>query len=824
MFADFKFALRTLAKSPGFSAVAILTLALGIGANSAIFSVVEGTLLRPLPFAHSEQLVRLYEASDDKGARGSTLTLSELTLYRWREFGGDIFQGIAGANGVNVVVGAVADRPARNVQAARVTANFFSVLGITPALGRPFTAEEDRPGGPAITLVSDDFWRTELGGRPNIIGSSLTLDGIPHTIIGVMPKSFRHPYRANLWLPLALPPVSPQSGLGHYLYAPARLQPGVTPLQAEAALRRLCQKIQQEMPHPSNATGAYMPPLRESFVMDLRPKILIIIGAALSALLIAAVNFAGLLLARVVERQGEFTIRAALGASRGQIVRQQLVQALLLSTIGTVAGLLIAWWVTPALFGISPEGSDATGSAMREFDYAVRIDWPVFGFAAVAMVLIGVGFGLLPSARASRANLRNAPGMTGRGSTLDRGTRRLLGSLVVIEIALAAALLMAGITTTQYFRKIIEEPWGFATDRRFAFKTMLSDQLFADAATRGNAINATLEQLRVLPGVTAATVTSPAPMQAPRNLMSFNVDGASPPEPRGFFLSYLRAAAPGYFKTIAHSLLRGREFLDSDTADSLPVCVITEDLAQRFWPGQDAIGKRIKWGRIDSPRPWLTVVGVAAAMKVIVDPRDGEVIGTISRPVAQILPAGTGQLNEVTFVVQTSGSGAGPNEAALRSALARADSRLAAYEMMSLGEAAEQTRASERFIFVLLCLFSALGLILAAIGLYGLLSLQVARREREFGIRTALGATARQIIRLVAREGGSLFAGGSMLGIILTWAIVRVVRSQWSGLPTPNLLAWGSAGVVLLVAVLFACWLPARRAARVNPMIALRAE
>ncbi|HEX8679025.1 MAG TPA: ABC transporter permease, partial [Chthoniobacterales bacterium] len=648
MITDLKYALRMLVKSPAFTAVAVITLALGIGANTAIFSVVQGTLLRPLPFPSAHELVRLYEAEDEQGARGSTLNLSEQTLRQWREHGLDIFQDVAAANGANVTITATSGEPARHVPAARVSHNFFSVLGLPPLIGRNFTADEDQYGGPPVAIISHDLWQQHLGARRDVVGTALPIDGVPHTIVGIMPKAFRHPYRANVWVPLALPPPTTAN---HYLYGVGRLRPGLTIPQAEAAVRRMCAGINQSDPNPANARGAYMPPLRESFVMDLRPKILVIVGAALCALLIAAANFAGLLLARVVEREGEFALRAALGASRRRLVRQQLAQALLLAAIGTAAGMLIAWWITPALFALSPEGTDATGSAMREFDYAARIDWPVFAFAAGAMVLIGLGFGLLPAARASRTDLRSAMGATARGATLDRSTRRLLGSFVVVELAVAAALLMASITATQYFRKLLNEPWGFSTDGRVAFKAMFSDRIFATPLAKEQGIQTTLRELQSLPGVTSATVTEPSPMNAPRNLVSFNADGSPPPEPRGFHLSYLRAAAPGYFKAMGQQLLQGREFAETDTADSPPVCIVTESFVRRFWPGQNGIGKRVKWGRLDGPRPWMEVVGVVGDTKVLEDPRDGEVIGMIARPLPQLLSS-TAQFGEMTFVVQ----------------------------------------------------------------------------------------------------------------------------------------------------------------------------
>src|SRR4029077_807652 len=339
------------------------------------------------------------------------------------------------------------------------------------------------------------------------------------------------------------------------LYGVARLRPGVTPLKAEEAVRRMCAAINRDDPNPANARGAYIPPLRESFVMDLRPKILVIIGAAGCALLIAAVNFAGLLLARVIEREGEFALRAALGASRRRLVRQQLVHALLIALIGTALGLLVASWITPILFALSPEGADATGSAMREFDYAARLDLPVFAFAAGLMALVGLGFGLLPAARASRTDLRGAMSVISRGATLDRSARRLLCSFVVIELAVAAALLTAAVTATQFFRRLIEEPWGFETKDRLAFNATVPDRFFATAASKQSALEASLAQLRNLPRVKSATVVSPSLMDASWTLMLFNGHGVPAPEPRVMYPASSRVPVPGYFQSMGQPIL-----------------------------------------------------------------------------------------------------------------------------------------------------------------------------------------------------------------------------------------------------------------------------
>jgi len=823
MLSDIRFALRMLVKSPAFAVVAVITLALGIGANTAIFSVVEGTLLRPLPFPHADRLVRVFEAGYENGARGGSMNLSEQTVRQWQEHSGEIFEGFAAGSGMNVTVGAVAGNSARSVQAARVTSNFLSVLGLSPARGRNFTKEEDTPGGPAVVIISDDFWRQYLGSQANVLGTTLTLDGVPHTIVGVMPKAFRHPYRADLWTPLALGPPTPGQGLNHYLYAVARLRPGLTMAQASEAVRRMCASINQEMPDPNNARAAYMPRLRESFVMDLRPKILVIVVAAVCALFIAAANFAGLLLTRVIEREGEFALRAALGASWKRLVRQQLTQALILAVLGTLGGLVIASWITPTLVAMSPEGSDITGSAMREFDYAVRFDWPVFVFAAGVMLFVGLGFGLLPAIRASRTDLRGAMTSTARGSTLDRSARRLLGSFVVTELAIAAALIIASLAAAQYFRQLLNEPWGFSTDRRTAFNVAFSDQILTSPLAKEQALDRILAQLRAVPGVRTATVTGPSPMNAPRDLMTCNAEGVTPPDPRRYYLSYLRATIPNYFRDIGEALIQGRDFSTTDTADSPQVCIVSQSFAKRFWPGQDPIGKRVKWGRLDGPRPWLTVVGVVEDMKAIPDPDDGEVIGMIVRPFTQLLSASAYEMDEITFVLETDVRRS-PMEGAIRAALARADSRLAAFRIVSLDEAASQSRVTERFVLMLVSLFGVLGLVLAAVGLYGLLSLHVARRQREFGIRSALGATAAHIIRLIARQGAMLIGIGFAAGGVVTWGVVRIVRNQWSAMPPPNIVSWLLTAAVLSAAAFVACWLPARRAARVDPVIALRAE
>jgi predicted permease len=821
MTSDLKYALRRLMKAPGFTIIAILTLALGIGANSAIFSAVEGSLLRPLPFPNSERLVRIFEELDENGTRSASLNLTDRTVAHVREFGRDVFEDVGAGTGGVAVIGLNDTSPAQTIAAARVTSNFFTVLGLPPAKGRNFNADEVRDKA-AVVIVSDDFWRVTMNARPGVLGSTIVIDGTPRTVIGVMPRAFKHPYRASIWLPLALEPDNVASINNHYLYGVGRLRPGVTAARAEEMMRGIFAAINRDDPNPANARAAYIPPLRESFIMDLRPKIMIIVGAAICTLLIAASNFAGLLLARVIEREGEFALRAALGASRGQIIRQQLVQALLLAVAGTAVGLIVSAWAAPFLFAMSPEGADATGSAMREFDYTARLDLPVFAFAAGIMSLVGVGFGLLPAIRASRTDLRSAINVTARGATLDRSTRRLLGLCVVVELAIAAALLTASVTATQYFRKLIDEPWGFETENRLAFSVTVPDRFFPTSADKQHALESGLTKLRELPGVQSATLASPAPMDASWTLMLFNPEGAPAPEPRGVYTAYSRIIVPKYFQTMGQPLLQGRDFAESDGTDAPLVCIISQSIAQRFWPNASPIGKRIRWGRLDGDRPWFTIVGVVGNMKAIADPQDGEVVGMVARPLAQMIVRATAPLEDITYVVQSYSRSV--NESVVRAALARANNSLAAYAFIWLNDAATRSRTTERFVFLLVSSFALVGVVLAAIGLYGALALQVSRREREFGIRSALGATAKHVIELVAKQGATLLLLGLSAGGLATFGVVRLARNQWSEMPTPNLIACSGAAAVLAIAVMIACLLPARRAASVDPVRALRNE
>ena len=815
LFGALRLAFRQLRRAPGFSAVVIVIVALGIGANAAIFSVVRAVMLRPIPMTDPDRLVRIRE-NFANGAEETQLNLSPSTWQRWRE-SNTVFTDIAAATGATFTL--TGEGEAEYVPAAVISHNFFSVLGVAPALGRNFLPEEDRPGAPRVVLVSHGFWQRVLGGAPDVIGRVLTLDGEKRTVVGVMPKAFRHPYRAQIWAPIALT-IDPTQNAGHYLYAPARLKPGITLAQAEEGMRRLCERIAQEFPSPTNARQAQVVPLQDSFVRDSRPKMVAIMAAALFVLLIAGANIASLLLARQVSRVIETSVRAALGASRGDLLHEFLAQSLLLAVIGSLLGVILAAALTGPLYALSPMASDATGNAMREFDTTVRIDFQVLLVTTGLTLLVGLGFGLLPALRGSRDDLQLAIKGAGRGSTLDRGTKGTLSSLVVAEIAVAVVLLVGTSLMIRSFTNLVALDWGFETKDRLAFTVSFSNQLRPEHARRVSYIDQSLERLRALPGVESATATTLDLIALGRNLAGITPEGSTPPEGRGYFIVTHKMVVPGYFKDLGISIVKGRAIDATDRPDGQKVAVVSEGFARYFWPGQDPIGKTVRRGRADDPRPPYLVVGVARDVHGTSDLADGDVPGMWYLPYAQ---NPNYLANDVTFVVH-SALATEALQRQIRAELAKVDGAIAPYDFNTVERLVEDTRVEDRFGLMMMSLFGGLGLLLSAVGLYGLLSFQVAHRTREFGVRSALGANGADTIRLIAGQGGRLVATGLGLGLLSAVALTRVIESQLHDVSSVDPLAYSSAALVLTFAAAFACVLPARRASRVDPMVALREE
>ena len=814
MFIELRQAFHSLRGAKAFAALVVAILALGIGANSALFSVVRAVLLRPLPFEEPDRLVRLYE-SFETGGDEARLSLAPITWQRWRE-GNDAFVDIGAATGTSLTLGSGGD--AQYVPAARVSWNFFPVLGVEPVRGRGFLKQEDEPGAAPVALIGHGLWQRRFGGE-DVLGREVLIDGAPHRIVGVMPASFRHPYRAEIWVPLALR-IDPGPATARFLYAPARLKPGVGVDAARRSMRALCARIAADFPNPTNAREAVVVPLRDAFVRDVRPKMLAITAAAGFVLLIAGANVAGLLLARAAGREAETSLRKALGASRARLCRGFLLQSLLLTLGGVAFGVLLAFVLTGPIYALSPMASDATGTAMREFDSAARIDGPVLLASIAVSLAVGIWAGLVPAWRATRGAATVAAGLGGRGPTLDRGTRRTFKALVVSEIAVAAVLLTATAFVVQSFRNLVEQPWGFATEDRLAFGVTFSDRLRPEHPQRVAYVEQALERLRALPEVVSATATTPDIVNLGRGLAAITPEGTTPPASRGYFLVNHRMVFPGYFEAFGIPIVKGRGIEERDRPEGQRVAVVSETFARRHWPGLDPIGRWIKRGRPDDPRPPFVVVGVAKDVKGVLDPTDGDVPGLWYLSYAQ----NAGFLaNDVTFVVEARVPPASL-ERAVRQAVASVDPGIAPYDFDTVLGLTGHSYVQDRFAALLVGFFGVVGLVLAALGLYGLLSFLVARRTRELGVRQALGARRADVLRLVLTDGARLVLPGLVLGLLGAAAAARILGSQLHGVGPGDPLSYVVAVAVLSLAAGLASWLPARRAARVDPMLALRSE
>ena len=801
---------RQVTRAPGFSAIVILTLSLGIGVNAAIFSVVRSTLLAPLPVDDPDSLVRLRE-SFSEGAEETQLNLAPLTWKRWRERN-RVFADIAVATTASFTVEGASG--AEYVPGVMASSNFLSVLGVSPALGRDFHSapEVNNP-----VLVSDAFWRRTLKSQSSAIGSTVVIDGETRVVIGVMPKGFRHPYRADLWIPLA-EIVSSGAPVGHFLYSVARLKPGIDIETARVSMRVLCAQIASEHPRISMAREARVVPLRDDLVRDSQSRLFAILPASLFVVLIAGANVASLLLARHVRQADETLLRVAFGATRAALIAEVLAHSLVLAILGSAFGVWIAASLTPAIHAMSPMASDAAGDSMRDFDMPVRVDAPVLAATAGLTLLIGLGFGTIPAIRATRDEIPRARGAGARGATRDRTSSRILGGLVVGEIAVATVLLSGTNLMARRYGDLASEPWGFDTENRLVFDVSFSPRLRPAHSERTAYLDEALERLRALPGVRSATASTVDLLMLSRNLASITPEGTTPPEPRGYFITSHRMVVPGYFDDFGIPIVRGRAIDDRDAHGARKVAVVSQRFANTYWPGQDPIGKTIKRGRATDDRPPYTVVGVARDIHAITDPTDGDIPGMWFLAYAQ----NPGFLaDDISFVVQ---SKLPPEtiEKQVRAALREIDPWIAPHDFAPLTQRIEDARAADRFGLGLVGAFGALGLVLAAIGLYGLLSFHVAHRTREFGVRTAVGARAADTARLVFREGGSLVALGLLVGSTAALALSRVAASQVFGLATSDPWFYVTPSLVLTFVAGLACALPARRAARIEPTVALR--
>jgi predicted permease len=793
---DLRFALRSLRRSPGFTAVAVLTLAVGIGAATAVFSVVDASMLRPLPFPAPDRLVHVRETTPE----GADFTVSAPNYLRFRESNRS-FQEMAAYRSAALNLTGAGD-PVR-LEAAAVTHTLFPLLGATPVLGRGFTADEDRPGGDTdVVVLSHALWETRFGADPAVVGRRIALDGRPRTVVGVMPAGVELP-RAELWTPLV--PDAHADVDDHWLDVVGRLRPGVTPEQAHADLAAVSRRIGTENPSVAG-WGVRVETFSDWLVGPrFRRTMLVMLGAVGLLLALACANLANLLLARASNRQTEMGVRAALGAARGRIVRQLLTESALLGLLASAAGVVGAAWAVRALQALRPAG-------IPQLDQ-VSVDVRVLAFALGLGMLTCLGFGLAPALRTTRSELTEPLRGGGRAGT-RRGEGRLRDALVVSQIALAMVLLTsAGLLIRSLVQLQRVDP-GFRPADVLAVSLQLPDAGYAESWRKVAFFREATRRIERLPGVVSAGATAVDPFSGFGLVNNVTpAERAAETGPGGYLQAGWRIATPGFFRTAGIPLLRGRVFAADEPQDGPRLVVVTESLARRLWPGGEPIGKGLYWGGTDGTP--LTVVGVVG------DYRDVDLAA--GSPPLIFLPYDQLPWPAMTLLVRTrpdAASVAGEVRRQIRSI----DPNLPIPEIRPLRRNLARAVAEPRFRASLLGLFSAAALVIAASGIYGVMSFTVARRTREIGVRLALGARPGAARRLLLRHGARLALTGIALGAFGAWTLSRFLESLLYETAATDALTFASTATLLGSIALLAVLIPARRATRVDPMVALRAE
>jgi predicted permease len=808
---DLRYGIRMLAKKPAFAAVAVLALALGIGANTAIFSVVNAVLLRPLPFKDPDRLMIVWEDNTKLGFPKDTP--APANFVDWRDQN-QVFDGMAAvATQTFNLTGA--GEPEK-LEGQRVSASFFPLLGVEPTLGRSFLPEEDRPEGERVVIMSHGLWQRRFGSDPAIVGKPLTLNGQPYTVVGVMPKSFRFPdpfesetEENSVWVPIAFSSQEASNRGGHYLLVYARAKPGVTVKQAQADMNTIAARLQQQYPDTNTSLGAVVTSLHEQVVGDIRPALLILLGAVAFVLLIACANVANLLLARAAARQKETALRTALGASRSRLIAQFMTESVLLAALGGAVGLLLAVVGMRVLVALMP----ANLSQAKD----INIDAKVLGFTLLVSLVTGVIFGLAPALHASRPDLNESLKEGGKG-TAGVARSRVRGLLVISEVALALVLLIgAGLLINSFLRLRSVDP-GFNADNLLTMKVVLPRLKYPDPVRRTAFYDELLQRVSSLPGVQSAGVTTNLPLTFKGNNGGVTIEGRPEPAPDERPIVITRTVSPDYFRTMNIPVLKGRQFSPQDTADKPGVVIVSEATARQFWPGEDAIGKRIKLGGFNSDAPWLSVVGVAKDVRQFeldIAPKPQAYFPYAQMTYSYLAPR--------DLVVRTSGDPLGL-AAAVRGEVWAIDKDQPVSNVATMEQILSNSVARQRFNMLLLVIFAAVALVLAAVGIYGVISYSVTQRTHEIGIRMALGATSKDVLTLVVGQGLKLVSAGVGIGLGSAFVLTRLMQSLLFGVSATDPTTFAAISAVLVAVAMLASYVPARKATKVDPMVALRYE
>ena len=802
MIQDLRYGVRMLLKHPGFTLIAVVTLALGVGANTAIFSVVNAVVLRPLPYPEPERLIRLWDSNPGRG--WPEFAASALNFEDWRKQQ-TVCEQLAAYEFATLNL--TGDGGPERVFALGVTANLFPTLGIPPALGRNFLPEEEQAGRHRVAILSDGLWQRRFGGDPQLIGRQIQLSGESYTVVGVMPPRFKLTPGTEVWTPLMLDPaLAPwhANRSHHNIHVIGRLKPGVSLAQAQAAFDVVARQLEQQYPKSNAGWGVLLRTFYDWIVPEqIRRSVLVLFAAVGFVLLIACANVANLMLARASTRRREMAIRAAMGAGRLRVMRQLLTESLLLATLGGLAGALLARWGAQLI-------KASTSFNMPRLD-ETRLDLRALGFTLTVSLLTGLIFGLAPAWQASRLDLNETLKEGGRGAG---GARRgFRGALVVGEVALSLVLLLSAGLMIRSFSNLQNAPLGFAPENVLAMQINLPGSKYGEKAQRVSFYNELLERMRSAPGVVAAAAVTQLPLFSGASwAQEITLEGREAAPSDAKLSARVFAATPRYFQTMEVPLLQGRDFIEQDGGDGPLNLIVSESFARRFWPNENPIGKRFRSGAFDL---FGTVVGVVGNVRNAGLENEGGP--------AFYFSYGRIGMPSLAVVVRT----VAPPEtmtAALRAPIASIDRDLPVYNVRTLDQLVYNAAGQPRFQTTLLSSFSAVALLLATIGVYGVMAYAVAQRTHEIGVRVALGARTRDVLGLVVRQGMTLSLIGVAIGLTLAFGLTRFLRGLLYQVSATDALTFALIPLLLVGVTLLACYVPARRATKVDPLLALRRE
>ena len=819
---DLRYGARMLLKNPGFTLIAVVTLSLGIGANTAIFSVVNAVLLRPLPYEESERLVFLSERSEQLEG----MSISWPNYVDWRK-SNNVFEkiGVYNGNSYNLTGSGEPER----LQAGQVSADLFTALRVNAALGRVFTNEEDKPGAGPVVVLGHALWQKRFGGDPNIVNRTIKLNDRDYTVIGVMPAGFQFSGRLDIWVSAGqLSGSTSWQSRGNHpgLYGVARLKPGVTITQARAEMENISVALEKEYPNTNQGNRVTITPLKDSIINNIGTALWVLLGAVGCVLLIACANVANLLLARASTRQREIAVRVAMGAGRWRIMRQLLTESVLLAVVGGGLGMALSWWGVDLILAISPDSIPRAAE--------IGLDRGVLAFTAAVSILTGAIFGLAPALQASKVQLHDALKESGRSLVAGRHWSR--GALVVAETALTLALLVgAGLLIRSFYNLYRVNP-GFVYDRLLSFNISLPEQKYATLDQQMSFFNQLMQNLRATPGVESVSVASGLPLGNNGWQTTFTIVGRPQPKPGARPLMEACLVGPDYFRTIGVPLLRGRWFTERDNREHLKskdltgyndderwaaginAMIIDEEFARRHWPNnEDPVGKQILWGDGTDPKsPVMTVVGVVGRVKM-----DG--LNTDSNRVQGYFPFYQLPSSGMTVIVKST---LDPNQliAAARRQTLQLDPSEPIYGVRTMEKIRSDSVAPERLNLTLLGMFAALAVILALVGIYGVMSYAVTQRAHEIGVRMALGAQTGDVLKMVISQGLTLALIGVGAGLFLAYWLTKLMKDLLFEVKPADPATFAVIAALLILVSLVACWIPARRATKVDPMVALRCE